>query len=100
MRTVTLITGMWLAAALPALAAPQQATPTSQASQAGATASHNRIGDIMGSLTRALREAAEQRQAQEQRATTARLDATDATTTAQASAAPLPADANAQAAVP
>ena len=100
MRTLTLLTAMWLAVALPAHATPPDATtPPPQDAHAQAPASHSRIGAMMGSLTRALREAAEQQKMQARHATTMQANASDASTTTQTSAASLP-DATAQAAVP
>lgn len=99
MRIVTFVAAAWWVAALPALAAPPSASPPKQ-SHTQAPASHNRIGEIMGSLTHALQEAAEQRQAQPHQPTDAQVDQPDTAVNGQTTATSLPPDANAQAAVP
>jgi Flp pilus assembly protein CpaB len=102
MRTVPLFTALCLVTASPVQAAPPVPTsPPPQATDTQAPASHNRIGAMMGSLTRALREAAEERQMQTRRATTAQLnDPSTSTPVTQAPTTSLPPDASAQAAVP
>jgi hypothetical protein len=101
MRIVPLSIALCLAPALCAHAAPPSPSPSAppQDIRAQAPVSHNRIGEIMDTLTRALREAAEQRQQARQalEAHPAPAPSTAAATPAQANSLP---ETNAQAAVP
>lgn len=103
MRTAMLFTALCLSSALPVQASPQEAPPMAPHPDTGAQAptSHSRIGAIMGSLTQALREAAEQQRQQAHQSATARRDGTPAAASvAQTPTTSLPPDASTQAAVP
>jgi hypothetical protein len=105
MRILILLPVLLLAASLPVQAAPPPATSTSTpapTSTAAPAAPHARspIGEVMGKLTRALREAAAQQgRTQPASMDAARADASTAATSAH-EPTPLPPDATAQAAVP
>jgi hypothetical protein len=101
MRHVALVLALCLTPALCAQAVPPNASPPPPPPNGSAAppVSHSRIGEMMGSLTRALREAAEQRRQGHPTATVLTEDAPAATPAAQTPTTTLP-DANAQAAVP
>lgn len=99
MRKVPLPTVLLLAVALPLHAEP----PAPAATHADATVSpsshapHSRLGEVMGSLTQALRDAAEQ---QSHANATPRSAQSTAARNASTASASLPPDATAQATVP
>ena len=98
MRTALLFL-LCVGASLPLQAAPPSApAPPPAQAPAAPPASHSRLGEMMGSLTRALQEASEQR-AHPDKPGAASLDAAAATKPSVTPSAPSP-DATAQAAVP
>jgi len=100
MRTVALLPVL-LAASLPLQAAPPSATSTTSAPTPAASAPAHRspIGEVMGNLTRALREAATQQGHAASATDTTHAQAQTATPSAHGTT-PLPPDATTQAAVP
>lgn len=99
MRTLILLPVL-IVASLPLQAAPPSTTPASPSPHAtSAPAPRSAIGAVMGDLTRALREAAAQQGHAQPTADSMHAQAPSATAPTQ-DAAPLPADATAQAAVP
>ena len=97
MRDIPLLTVLLLGVALPLHAEPPTtATHSAPTPAAPSQAPRSRIGEVMGSLTQALREAAEQ----QSHANAAPRSAPDATSRDASAPAPLPPDATAQATVP
>ena len=102
MRTLILLPVL-IVASLPLQAAPPSATPASAPAEAASGPSHRSpIGEVMGDLTRALREAAAQqgRAQSSSDALHAQAAPTGQAPTQDAATSPLPPDATAQAAVP
>jgi len=98
-RTLILLPVL-IVASLPLHAAPPSTTPASAPSHAAsAPAPRSAIGEVMGDLTRALREAAAQQGQAQPAAESLRAQAPTAQATTE-DAPPLPTDATAQAAVP
>lgn len=88
-----------LATALPLHAAPP-APPATSSTPSATRAPHSPIGEVMGSLTRALREAAEQQSHATAPPGAMSVPATPSRTPQNDIPAPLPPDATAQVAVP